>query len=151
MRSLFTLIYQDTFATALKPLTNLTHLHLGIFLSDERLITSHLYHAEDLNFHESSTAYGPDECRVCWNLGVPEIVRRREMETAIDMAQKLKAIKSIGWSSFFNGTWRIRRIDEIEEDDLEGEDETGYDTETRSTTIWVLRKAGRIRVKRTPW
>jgi len=118
------LILQNTFAKALQPLTKLIHLYLGVFLSDEKFFYSHLDHACAVK------PYAPDECFLCRQSGPVDTVRERELEASEIMAKRLKCLESISWSTFFV---------------------QGNGGGERSTTKWVLRKDGKIRMKGTPW
>ncbi|KAF9460534.1 hypothetical protein BDZ94DRAFT_1283902 [Collybia nuda] len=143
----------SAFACALKPLTCLTHLHLGIFLSDDQLLYAHIAHS-----------LGDEEnMGLVDNSGQLEDVRTRELKASIVIAQKLKAIKSIGWSSFFTGMpgpskpagdvvgEPVPKNDASSGDCGDNETENSEITKDMKTTIWVLRTNGRVRVRRTPW
>lgn len=122
---------------------------MGIFLSDEQLIYSHIDHALDNYGPDTAEVYGPDECTVCDLLAPIKSVRVRELAASLVIAQMLKTIRSIGWSSFFCNKpgKNEKKADEEEDDDEDGEEES----KERKTTVWVLRQGGRIRVRRTPW
>ncbi|KAF7309794.1 Deacetylase sirtuin-type domain-containing protein [Mycena indigotica] len=107
------------FARILQPLKLLTFLHLGIFLSDETLIDEHIRHAEQPN----TAAFGPEQCVICDN--VAEQVRLRELTAALDFAQHLKSLRTIGFSSFFD-----RAIPDV-----------------NNTIVYILREGGRLRDK----
>jgi hypothetical protein len=157
-------LYKNAFAGALTPLTFLTHLHLGIFLSDDQLLYAHIAHS--LGDEENmGMVDGSGRCSTCFESAVQD-VRIRELEASIIMAQKLKAIKSIGWSSFFTGSPRPSNKNEDDEEDAdeaacqevkEGEDMNDEEldkseiAEDMKTTVWVLKTNGRIRVRRMPW
>ncbi|KAA1468901.1 hypothetical protein DENSPDRAFT_915585, partial [Dentipellis sp. KUC8613] len=67
-------------------------------------------------------------------------VRNDEMTTSIKVAQVLRGLETIRWSSWFSSNCQ-------EEDDA-----SRYDGgNPRWTKLWILRKGGRIRVKRHPW
>ena len=155
-------LLQSEFTKALKPLTKLTHLHLGIFLSDEDMLENHIdhydspgaysrvlrtaltqnrnlahtgttlsqsespsnVHLEHVSYREdeddpddSKTAaittfdevppfpHGPELCPICSiTVSAPD-VRTRELEASLVLAQKLKSLKTISWSSFF--AWKL--------------------------------------------
>ncbi|KAJ7043589.1 hypothetical protein C8F04DRAFT_912922, partial [Mycena alexandri] len=82
------------FARILRPLTFLTHLYLGIYLSDEMLIQYHIDHAEA----EEQYPFGPEFCTLC-DEAVAEI-RLRELAASLEFARSLKALRTIGFSSF---------------------------------------------------
>ncbi|KAJ6607502.1 hypothetical protein B0H10DRAFT_552166 [Mycena sp. CBHHK59/15] len=86
---------RDAFADVLTPLTQLVHLHLGIYLSDEQLLDFHLLHDELL----SEILSGPEECGICEKAA--HHVRLRERAASLVFAQKLKALRTIAFSSFF--------------------------------------------------
>ncbi|GLB43351.1 hypothetical protein LshimejAT787_1302520 [Lyophyllum shimeji] len=90
----------EAFASALKPLTPLKHLHLGIFLSDERLLYSHIAHSIGDGEHLGMVA-NSFICKACFDKAV-HTVRPLEVAASIIFGQQLKALKTIGWSSFFS-------------------------------------------------
>lgn len=172
-------------------MTNLVHLHLGIFLSDEDMLSDALSHYDNPGTYESALLeaiidssisttgevlsqadrangryedpvsfrveeaadgdwrcpnskemepfpHNPDECAICTVLVSAPKVRTRELEASLAIARKIKSLKTIRWSSFFSwmqptsinervGDWK------------------------RTTTAYVLRANGRVRVRRTPW
>ncbi|KAF7356609.1 Deacetylase sirtuin-type domain-containing protein [Mycena venus] len=122
------------FAKILKSLTHLMHLHLGIYFSDEMLIHYHIAHAEA----GERRPFGPELCTLCE--GAAAEVQLRELAAGLQFAQSLKALRTFQCSSFFNDT-------------------PGYSSAMRQdvdgwrngTTVYVLRKNGRIRVRKTPW
>ncbi|KAF8880193.1 hypothetical protein BD779DRAFT_1676064 [Infundibulicybe gibba] len=150
----------EAFANALKPLTWLTHLHLGIFLSHEQLMYAHIDHSlqtERSLHHESAEP----ECQLCD--AVAAGVRVQELAVSLVLAQKLKAVKSIGWSSFFVACATKGSEEDRGQNTNHG---NGANEQSRAsdpggraatisvplqTTIWVLRIGGRIRVRRRPW
>ena len=77
---------QRVFAEALHSLTKLTHLFLGIFLSDEVLPYKHVWHCLETC------------CMVCEE--ELEKVRIREAAANFAFIERFKALKSIGWASF---------------------------------------------------
>ncbi|KAJ7334108.1 hypothetical protein DFH08DRAFT_750201, partial [Mycena albidolilacea] len=83
------------FAKILKPLTHLTHLHLGIYLSDEMLVQTHIDHAEA----EERLPFGPELCTLCDEAAAE--VQLRELAAGLEFAQSLKALRTVGFSSFF--------------------------------------------------
>lgn len=151
---------QLAFATALKPLTSLTHLHLGVFLSEEDLVYAHIEHVLEEDEH-AGMSYGPDECDVCD--AVFQDVRTRELEASLIFAQRFKALKTVAWSSFFSQASGNDLDAKGEASEAEGEAERSRDPENdehhravdlrndRRTKIWILRKNGRVRVRRMPW
>ncbi|KAF8216464.1 hypothetical protein K438DRAFT_2080870 [Mycena galopus ATCC 62051] len=124
------------FAKILKPLTHLTHLHLGIYLSDEMLIQYHIDHAEA----EEQRPFGPELCILCD--GAAAAVQLRELGAGLEFAQSLKALQSVGFSSFFDDTPRYYSTFRCKQNTHDRHSET---------TVYVLRENGRIRVKKTPW
>ncbi|KAF7370611.1 Deacetylase sirtuin-type domain-containing protein [Mycena sanguinolenta] len=124
------------FAKILKPLAHLAHLHLGIYLSDEMLIQYHIDHAEGEERHP----FGPELCTLCDE--VADEVQLRELTAALEFAQSLKALRTVGFSSFFA---------DIPEYSLTYRHKPDPNGPQNETTIHVLRENGRIRVRRTPW
>ena len=186
---------QSAFAKALKALTKLTDLHLGIFLSDEEMLENHIDHydspraysrvlrttfgqnrdlahtgtvlsqsespsnarLEHVSYTEdeedpddSNTAasmtfgdippfpHGPELCPICSIMVSAPDVRTRELEASLALAQKLKSLRTISWSSFF--AWK-----------LPSEDERRIGDWQRMTKTYVLRRGGRVQVRRRPW
>ncbi|KAJ7066608.1 hypothetical protein C8F01DRAFT_709812 [Mycena amicta] len=111
------------FAKILQPLKFLSHLHLGIYLSDEILVHNHISHAEE----PDTVTFGPEECLLCDDAA--EQVRLRELIAALQFAQHLKALSTIGFGSFFD-----RAVPNSNE-----------------TTVYVLRVNGRLKVRKTRW
>lgn len=157
------ILYKNAFASELKPLSCLTHLHLGIFLSDDQLLYAHIAHS--LGDEENmGLVDGSGQCSTCFESAVRD-VRMRELQASVIVAQKLKAIKCVGWSSFFTGMPSQNQDDEeidsdtpdreVECDDSNSECEEELENseiaDEMKTTIWVLRTNGRVRVRRMPW
>ncbi|KAK0189224.1 hypothetical protein F5146DRAFT_1205558 [Armillaria mellea] len=144
------------FGNALKPLKNLTHLHLGVFLSHEDLVYSHMQHAPRYLGHPEIVS-APDECDTCADHA--KDVRMDELAAGLIIAQKIRALQTIGWSSFFgygDSDWDTKG-EKADGDDSDGggakvedikSDIVGNDCKTK---IWILRKNGRVRVRRVPW
>ncbi|KAI6044482.1 hypothetical protein EDC04DRAFT_2865931 [Pisolithus marmoratus] len=134
--------YANTaFAEALLPLTRLVHLHLGIFLSDEDMLEENISRGTDEEDLEDEMEHphdgellpfphGPGDCPFC-------AVRTRELEASLAMARKLRSVKTISWSSFFPQKQSTTRRTSV--------------GDGRTTTTYVLRANGRIRVRRRPW
>ncbi|KAJ7442253.1 hypothetical protein FB451DRAFT_1057677 [Mycena latifolia] len=120
------------FANILRPLKHLTHLHLGVYLSDEMLVHVHLDHGKE----EGEFPFGPEECILCEETAAHE-VQLRELAAALEFAQYLKALRTIGFSSFF--------------DDAAGYYASSDGRRRDKTTVYVLRDKGRIRVRKKPW
>ncbi|PBK65903.1 hypothetical protein ARMSODRAFT_1087143 [Armillaria solidipes] len=144
------------FANALKPLKNLTHLHLGVFLSHEDLVYSHMQHAPRYLGHPE-TVSAPDECDICADHA--KDVRMDELAASLIIAQKIRALQTIGWSSFFgygDNNWDTNG-EKADGDDNDGGGAEVEDTNSDiagndcKTKIWILRKNGRVRVRRVPW
>ncbi|EGN95153.1 hypothetical protein SERLA73DRAFT_162708 [Serpula lacrymans var. lacrymans S7.3] len=169
------------FSTALKGLTKLTDLHLGIFLSDEDLINTILDDYEDLRtfrhtlrsvffpdmgpgcdssisqssdyedtptFHENDSEehaacgeplfkHDSNQCPVCRTLASAPAIRIRELEASLGLAQNLKSLRTVGWSSFFS---RLSVPVEKRKGDWE-----------RTVKFHIARSDGRIRVRKRPW
>jgi hypothetical protein len=153
---------KDDFASALKSLVYLTHLHLGIFLSDDQLLYSHIAHS--LGDEENGGMVdGSGRCSACFALAV-EDVRMREVAASAAIALQLKSIRRIGWSSFFtdppkdeseerddakhrnNEDWATD--EEFEETD---EDLTNDIALDMKTTLRVWRTNEKMMVRRCPW
>ncbi|KAJ7504404.1 hypothetical protein B0H11DRAFT_515485 [Mycena galericulata] len=117
------------FAKILKSLTRLTHLHLGIYLSDEMLTLTHAVHGQ----REGGIPFGPEECILCDKAST--MVQLRELAAGLEFAQCLKALRTVGFSSFFDRTPYSQSEDRRNPD----------------TTVYVLRENGRIRVRKSPW
>ncbi|KAL1733324.1 hypothetical protein EV714DRAFT_204807, partial [Schizophyllum commune] len=92
------------FSNALKPLTNLSYLHLGIYLSDEDLLNAHSdeYHLSTGDEDPYGAVSGIAVCPYC--LKYAERVRQREIRASTILAQNLKALRCIGWSSLFDNS-----------------------------------------------
>lgn len=83
----------------------------------------------------------------------------RELAASLMIAQKLKALKSIGWSSFFDGATKVAQnlldcYDSGHSDDGNADEENDEELsiqEAMKTTIWIRRNNGRIKVRRVPW
>jgi hypothetical protein len=148
---------KDDFASVLKSLVYLTHLHLGIFLSDDQLLYSHIAHslADEEN---GGMVDGSGWCSTCFASAVGDI-RMREVAASAAIARQLKSIKSVGWSSFFSD---LPKDEDKEGDDAEhenNEDRPTVDYEDvtdeieldMKTTIWVWRTNENIMIRRRPW
>lgn len=82
--------------------------------------------------------HGPEMCPICSIMvSVPD-VRTRELEASLALAQKLKSLRTISWSSFF--AWKHPSEDGRRIGDWQ-----------RVTKTYVLRSGGRVRVRRRPW
>ncbi|KAG6826011.1 hypothetical protein H0H93_016896, partial [Arthromyces matolae] len=101
---------------ALNPLEHLEHLHLGVFLSDDSLLSTHISHVmEELNSPHDVQNWS--DCRQCMT-GVVSDVRRRELDASIIIGRRLKALKTIGWSSLVTGETGLTKVDQyINSDD----------------------------------
>ncbi|KAG6861259.1 hypothetical protein C0995_002067 [Termitomyces sp. Mi166 len=162
--------FQSAFATALKPLEYLEHLHFGIFLSDDSLLSSHISHVMQ---EETLQPVLQDwsECRRCFFDGAANEIRRRELKASIVVGQKLKTLKTIGWNSlvagdtgpvrveqYINSDNTIEDVADQSQDEEDDEEEhiakmkvNKMEDQDMKTTIWILRSKGRIRVRRVPW
>jgi hypothetical protein len=129
--------------------------HTGTMLSQtESPSTAHLVHvsytedkedshdsiaAENMTFDEVPPfPHGPELCPICSIMVSAPDVRTRELEASLALAQKLKSLRMISWSSFF--AWK-----------LPSEDERRIGDWQRVTKTYVLRSGGRVRVRRRPW
>lgn len=86
----------------MSPLRRLKHLHLGIFLSDEQLLTDHNDHIVD-----DEPVFLPRGCDFCTDEETQ--VLSREMNAAVVLADALPQLESVAWSSFF--VTAIRNVD----------------------------------------
>lgn len=146
---------QDAFADALKPLVHLKSLHLGVFLSNEQLVYTHIDRCIAEQEHIKTQCVGGKRCTVCAQ-AFGKSVRTRELEASLALAQGLKALQSISWASFSCGRSHTTKIEEIEDTAKEdmGMTEEGNAEDADASmrdVIWVLRDNGRIRVRRRPW
>ncbi|KAJ7091348.1 hypothetical protein B0H15DRAFT_977221, partial [Mycena belliarum] len=116
-------------AKTLVPLKHLQHIHFGVYLSDEALVHDHIRHGNE----EGEFPFGPEQCILCDEVGTE--VQLRELAAGLEFAQYLKALRTIGFSSFF-------------EDGTECHSDGQW---TDKTTVYVLRENGRIRVRKAPW
>lgn len=82
--------------------------------------------------------HGPELCPICSIVVSAPDVRTRELEASLALAQKLKSLRTIGWSSFF--AWKLAAEDERKVGDWQ-----------RATKTYILRNGGRVRVRRRPW
>lgn len=82
--------------------------------------------------------HGPELCPICSIVVSAPDVRTRELEASLALAQKLKSLRTISWSSFF--AWK-----------LASEEERRIGDWQRMTKMYVLRSGGRVRVRRRPW
>ena len=123
---------QMTLRTILRPLSQLEHLHLGIFLSSEDLLYSHFHHIREIcdEAGGDSKPFGPEWCMLCFEQHA-QSVRLAELQATLALAQTLRKLTTVTWASFFG-----RQLQEMN---------------NRQTTIWVFRKNGAIRVRRRPW
>ncbi|RDB15745.1 hypothetical protein Hypma_003631 [Hypsizygus marmoreus] len=99
----------NAFSTALQPLTDLADLHLGIYLSDELVVYSHF--APLLDDEEKMGLSTGHICVSCLAKS-PKTMKMRGLEATMVLAQRLKALRSVGWS------WFSHRGTDIEEDDI---------------------------------
>ncbi|KAL1742120.1 hypothetical protein HDZ31DRAFT_43950 [Schizophyllum fasciatum] len=93
------------FSIALKPLTNLISLHLGIYLSDEDFLSAHSdeCHLSCGEENPYGCVSGISACPYC--LPTAARTRQRELRASILFAQNLKALRCIGWSSLFRNSF----------------------------------------------
>lgn len=94
------------------------------------LVQTHIDHAEA----EERLPFGPELCTLCDEVAVE--VQLRELAAGLEFAQILKALRTVGFSSFFNDTPGYKR----DASDRQNE-----------TTVYVLRENGRIRVRKSAW
>ncbi|KAG9309459.1 hypothetical protein JVU11DRAFT_10428 [Chiua virens] len=82
--------------------------------------------------------HGPEMCPICAIMVSAPEVRTHELEASLALAQKLKSVRTVSWSSFF--AWKIPAEDQRRIGDWQ-----------RVTKTYVLRSGGRVRVRRRPW
>lgn len=81
--------------------------------------------------------HGPGDCPICAVLVSASQVRARELEASLAIARKLRSVKTISWSSFFPS----KPCTTAHASAGDG----------KTTTTYVLRANGRVRVRRRPW
>lgn len=127
-----------------KPVTTLSQSEISNGESEENISCTtgegdlgddleHRYDGEMLPF-----PHGPDQCPLCAILVSASEVRTRELEASLAMARKLRSVETISWSSFFP----LKRCSVAGA--IVGD-------QNRTTTTYVLRANGRVRVRRRPW
>lgn len=79
---------------------------------------------------EESGPFGPEVCFLCGKL-YARVVRQDELQASIELAQSLKQLKTVTWSSFFG--------------------KQPHEIRDKKTTIYITRTDGRIKVRRIPW
>lgn len=122
--------FVKSYGAVLRPLTKLSYLHLGIFLSPQDLFTAHLEHVVvPTDIREQP--YGPDLCSLCEEHA--DEIRETELAAAAAIAGYLPRLEAVTWSSWFARA------------------EPGDDFRERSTTAWVLRDEQGVLVRRAPW
>lgn len=125
------------------PLKKLETLHLGIFLSELDIfyahITNHCPHPNggalcliNKPFGPFWQPFGPDECTACQDMYAAD-VRKTELFASAALSRFLPSLKELSWSSFF------------------ALGEPGDDPDNQTTTAWIQRQDGKIRVRRMPW
>ncbi|KAI0075328.1 hypothetical protein K474DRAFT_1762582 [Panus rudis PR-1116 ss-1] len=139
-----------TFGAALKPLTKLEHLFLGIFLSELDIFHYHISNcglrampivpsndieatADDLEDNDMALwPYAPDECKHCQD-SFGEDLRVTELFASASIARFFPNLTTVAWATFF------------------ARDEPGDEPKEKKTTAWVMRKNGKVKVRRAPW
>lgn len=127
-----------------KPVTTLSQSEISNRESEENISCTndeedlehnleHRYDGELLPF-----PHGPDQCPLCAILVSASEVRTRELEASLAMARKLRSVETISWSSFFP----------LKQCSAAG---ACVGDQSRTTTMYVLRTNGRVRVRRRPW
>lgn len=86
-------------------------------------------------------------------MAVEEETRENELAAALIMAQKLKGLQTIGWSSFFGkGEGELEGVTKGDGADAGANDHVQWGgIEGITTKIWILRAKGRVRVRRVSW
>ncbi|ESK87390.1 hypothetical protein Moror_11660 [Moniliophthora roreri MCA 2997] len=86
------------FGVALRPLTRLQHLLLGVYLSDEGLRWKHILNCLQANAPPHQAL---EDCISCRELYGREVRRREEVASDI-IASEIPSLKTISWHSYFN-------------------------------------------------
>ncbi len=80
----------------------------------------------------------PDDCNICYELALKEAVQAREIEASAVIAGRLKALCTIGWSSFYGGKYRMDGSGQKFDGERNGNNVKGWKG-SGSTIIKVLR------------
>ncbi|CAL1715238.1 unnamed protein product [Somion occarium] len=122
------------FGSALKPLKHLEHLHLGIYLSELELFYYHILHCQMVILPSMNRVWphAPNDCEHCCQNFADE-VRTTELFASAALARYVPSVKTICWSSFFAA------------------DEPGDYPDEQTTMVWVMRKDGKVKVRRAVW
>ena len=128
-------LLQSVYGKALKPLRELEHLFLGVFLSGADMLNRHFDRCAPVVISSprtgsySSPPFGPDRCAVC----VAEngaTIRERERIASAHLAKLLPSLKTIGWNTYF------------------AKDRPGDDVERKATTFLTSDLAGKAAMAR---
>ncbi|KAI9440769.1 hypothetical protein H4582DRAFT_1812137, partial [Lactarius indigo] len=150
------------YASCLQPLENLQRLSIGVMLSSSAVLKEHIDNhslaREDCQLagvatQDRSTTIGcrpytPTECATCWE---SHGLRTREDELVATMrlAQKLRNLTSVRWSSWFNSPKTTPRYPPL--NDKAGEENQSGGAELREI-LWaafeIQRGEGRVKVWR---
>ncbi|KDR67617.1 hypothetical protein GALMADRAFT_231803 [Galerina marginata CBS 339.88] len=155
-------IYQDitslatAFGSALGPLKNLTHLYMGIFLSQTDLLDLHINHGtnDDIRPVTFETVYN---CARCERFRTS--TKQGELLASLILAQHLESLKYIGWSSCFGPRVASEgERDGQEENTIGGDTKRGDAKEEGRTNLYmphdfktglaIDRAAGKIKITR---
>jgi hypothetical protein len=109
---------------------------------------AHRYEEDPEHAHPPSTT-----CSVCVEMEVEEDTRENELTAALIMAQKLKGLQTVGWSSFFGrGEGELEGMAKGDSVNAGANEHVEWGGIKGITTkIWILRAKGRVRVRRVSW
>ena len=95
---------KQLFGSLLAPLEQLTHLYLGIFLSNQVLLDIHAFHdrgdSPGIKSDNSSTFEAIHECHIC-EMCARASTKQSELLGSLVLAHHVKSLRYIGWSSCF--------------------------------------------------
>ncbi|KIK61966.1 hypothetical protein GYMLUDRAFT_42391 [Collybiopsis luxurians FD-317 M1] len=88
----------EAFGEALQPLVQLRELQLGVFLSDEHTIYTHIRHSNRVKDAGYLITTSPSDCSVCRDALQ---IRAREERASRMIFSKLENLRRISWSTLF--------------------------------------------------
>ncbi|KAF8903498.1 hypothetical protein CPB84DRAFT_773606 [Gymnopilus junonius] len=115
--------FADAIGPLLAPLQYLSHLYLGVFLSRPVLLDLHARHNYDVNPESppvDSTYETIYECALC-EKGARASTKQAELVGSLVLAQHIKSLRYVGWSSCFGMRLANGRLSKDEENFLEGD------------------------------
>ncbi|KAH9074864.1 hypothetical protein EDB83DRAFT_2653849 [Lactarius deliciosus] len=142
------------YAKYLQPLGNLQRLSIGVFLSSSIVlkehIDSHSLAREDCQLAGTAIGcrpYTPTECATCWETHGLR-TREDELMATMKLAQNLRSLTSVRWSSWFNSPKTTPRYPPL---NYEAENIQSRGTELKEV-LWaafeIQRGEGRVKVWR---